>query len=156
SGRLRELVGQMRFEGFKEEFGHRLAEAEARSQRAPRLRRAQFAGMATALGIAAIVIGTAHSTSKPLAKASSVTGTAPSVENDQGTSPDFPDIYQDFKDSSGGQYVSSAQLAQAKAQAAAVPSSPTPGSWQLTGPANIGGRVVDLVVDNQHAKTIYV
>ena len=97
----------MRYEGFKKEFGDRLAEADAQRRSAPRVRRAQFAGMATALGVAALVVATTHSTSKPISKVSSATGVAPFVENDLGTAPDSPDIYEDFKDSSG-QYVSTA------------------------------------------------
>src|SRR5262249_46342004 len=56
---------------------------------------------------------------------------------------------------SSGQDVSGAQLARAAAQAAAIPSAPDAGSWQLAGPTNVGGRVVDLGVDNQAPNTIY-
>jgi photosystem II stability/assembly factor-like uncharacterized protein len=145
----------MRYDRFSKDFGERLSEAAANHKAAPRPRRARVAGAVAALAAAAVVVGTLHSTTNVLKTATTATGTAPFVENDLGTSPDDPDIYQDFKDSSG-QYVSDAQLKRAAAQAAAVPSLPLSGPWQLTGPTNVGGRVVDLVVDNQAPGTLYV
>jgi photosystem II stability/assembly factor-like uncharacterized protein len=145
----------MRYDRFAKDFAERLSEAAARHQPAPRARRARIAGAAAVLAASAVVVGTLHSTTNVLKTSPAATGTAPFVENDLGTSPDDPDIYQDFKDSSG-QYVSGAQLKRAAAQAAAIPSAPLAGPWQLTGPSNVGGRVVDLVVDNQHANSIYV
>ncbi len=59
--------------------------------------------------------------------------------------PAAPDEYADLKDSSN-QNVTRAQVQQAEAQAAAAPAA-TNTQWTLVGPSNIGGRVVDLVVD---------
>jgi len=117
----------------------------------------QLLGALVVLAAVAVVVATTHSTSgtsKTLSATASA-GTAPNIENEAGQSPDAPDEYQDFKDSSG-QNVTTAQLNQAKAQAAAVSSAPQATPWQLTGPTNVGGRVVDLVVDNQHPDTIFV
>jgi photosystem II stability/assembly factor-like uncharacterized protein len=119
--------------------------------------RVRLAGAIVVLAVLAVVIASAHSTrgtSKTLT-AKAPAGSPPSIENEGRQTPDGPDVYQDFKDSSG-QDVTGAQLARAQAQAAAVPSAPDAGPWQLTGPSNVGGRVVDLAVDNQHADTIYV
>jgi photosystem II stability/assembly factor-like uncharacterized protein len=145
----------MRYDRFAKDFGDRLSEAGSRHQPAPGLRRARIAGAAAVVAVGAVVVGTLHSTTSVLKSAPTATGTAPFIENEAGKSPDFPDIYMDFKESSG-QSVSTAQLKRAAAQAAAVPSAPLSGPWQLTGPINVGGRVVDLVVDNQHANTIHV
>jgi photosystem II stability/assembly factor-like uncharacterized protein len=113
------------------------------------------AGAVSVLAVAAAVLGTAHSTTRTLTATTTAAGTAPLIENELGKAPDAPDQYQDFKDASG-QDVSAAQLALAQSQADAISSAPDAGSWQLTGPSNVGGRVTDLVVDNQHADTLYV
>jgi len=42
----------------------------------------------------------------------------------------------------------------AAAQAAQLPT--TGGAWNLLGPSNIGGRVVDMALDPQHADTLYI
>ncbi|HEY7017774.1 MAG TPA: hypothetical protein VH297_04845 [Gaiellaceae bacterium] len=47
-----------------------------------------------------------------------------------------------------------AQVEQAAAQADAIPSAG--GSWEYVGANNIGGRVTDIVVDPDHADTIFV
>src|SRR5690349_831157 len=145
----------MRYDRFTKDFGDRLSEAGSQHQPGPRLRTARVAGAVAVLAAGAVVVGTLHSTTNVLKKAPTATGTAPLVENEVGRSPDAPDIYEDFKASSG-QYVSGAQLKRAAARAAAIPSAPLAGPWQLTGPSNVGGRVVDLVVDNQHANSLYV
>jgi photosystem II stability/assembly factor-like uncharacterized protein len=72
-------------------------------------------------------------------------------EDDGG--PAAPAEYMTKKFTSGKD-VTPAQVRRAEAQAAALPN--TNQSWHLVGPSNIGGRVVDLVVDPQHANTIYV
>src|SRR5262249_36447134 len=115
---------------------------------------ARLMGALAALAVAAVVVASAHSTSHP-ARTAAVAGTPPQFEDETAQKPDGPDIYEDFKDSSG-QAVTGAQLERAAAQAAAIPSSPDAGPWQLTGPANVGGRTVDLVVDNQNPNTIFV
>jgi photosystem II stability/assembly factor-like uncharacterized protein len=144
-----------RYERFADEFGDRLAQAGR--QRGGGAGRARLAGVVAVLAVVAIVVATARSTSGTTntLTASAPKGTPPQIENELGQAPDGPDIYEDFKASSG-KYVSAAQLEQAKAQAEAVPSAPLAGPWQLTGPANVGGRVVDLVVDNQAPDTLYV
>jgi photosystem II stability/assembly factor-like uncharacterized protein len=155
-----------RYERFTDEFGRRLSEAAAPPRREggmarmPKwqwMGRARLAGAVVALAALALVIATARSTSgtSQTLTASAVTGTPPSIENEAGKTPDAPDQYQDFKDSSG-QDVSTAQLARAQAQADAVPSAPGASPWQLTGPTNVGGRVTDLVVDNQAPDSLYV
>ncbi|MDT4930025.1 MAG: hypothetical protein QOF92_2892 [Pseudonocardiales bacterium] len=53
-----------------------------------------------------------------------------------------------------GQEVTTAQVRRGQAQAAALPENGQ--SWNLVGPSNIGGRVVDLVVDPRRTGTIYV
>jgi len=52
------------------------------------------------------------------------------------------------------QDVTQGQIDQAVAQAAALPENGA--AWRLIGPTNIGGRVVDLVVDPRHANTVYI
>jgi hypothetical protein len=120
-----------------------------------RLLWARLCGALAVLAVAAVVVSSAHSTTQAPRTAALTAAVPPQVEDETGQKPDFPDIYQDFKESSA-QDVSGAQLARATAQAAAIPSSPEAGPWQLTGPANVGGRTVDLVVDNQNANTIFV
>lgn len=56
---------------------------------------------------------------------------------------------------SSGQPITMAELHQAALQAAAIPD-PDKTPWQPIGPTNVGGRVVDLVVDPSSPKTIYV
>jgi photosystem II stability/assembly factor-like uncharacterized protein len=153
-----------RYRRFTEDFGRRLSEAGRKRVWNKRgvawmpnrqwMGRAPLVGAATVLAVGAVVIGTTHSTSQVL-KASATTATPPSIENEAGQVPDAPDQYQDFKDSSG-QNVTIGQLKQAQAQADAIPSASGATPWQLTGPTNVGGRVTDLVVDNQHADTIFV
>jgi hypothetical protein len=116
---------------------------------------ARLVGALAALAVAAVVIASAHSTSHATRAGAQVAGVPPQFEDETAQSPDGPDIYEDFKDSSG-QAVTGAQLARASAQAAAIPSAPDAGPWQVTGPANVGGRTVDLVVDNQSPNTIFV
>jgi photosystem II stability/assembly factor-like uncharacterized protein len=115
----------------------------------------RLAGALAVLAVTAAVVATAHSTSRHATARMAAAGAPPSLENEGAQSPDAPDVYEDVKDSSG-QAVTGAMLKRAAAQAAAISSAPDAGPWQLTGPANIGGRVVDLVVDNQHADTIYI
>lgn len=67
--------------------------------------------------------------------------------------PQDPADYLTLKWTSG-QPVSQEQVARAIGQAAAVPQG-AGGSWSIVGPSNVGGRVVDLVVDPKHADTLY-
>jgi len=53
------------------------------------------------------------------------------------------------------QPITMAELQQAKQQADAIPA-PDHTPWQPIGPTNVGGRVVDLVVDPSNPTTIYV
>lgn len=53
-----------------------------------------------------------------------------------------------------GQDVTLEQVRRAMAQAQALPTGG--GTWSLVGPANIGGRITDLVVDARHTGTLYV
>jgi photosystem II stability/assembly factor-like uncharacterized protein len=56
---------------------------------------------------------------------------------------------------SSGHRITMAELHQAARQAAAIPA-PDTTPWQPIGPTNVGGRVVDLVVDPSSPDTIYV
>lgn len=56
---------------------------------------------------------------------------------------------------SSGQPITMAGLHQAAQQAAAIPD-PDKTPWQPIGPTNVGGRVVDLVVDPGSPKTMYI
>jgi photosystem II stability/assembly factor-like uncharacterized protein len=53
-----------------------------------------------------------------------------------------------------GEDVTPAQIKHAAAQAKTI--KPGDGTWSPVGPTNIGGRVTDLVVDPNHANTLYV
>ena len=68
--------------------------------------------------------------------------------------PEAPGDYLALKQNSGGP-VTLAEVSRARQQAQAIETGST-ADWQLLGPSNIGGRVVDLVVDPSHANTIYV
>ena len=67
------------------------------------------------------------------------------VDADAGQTPDTPEQYVDLKEGSDHS-VSVAQVARARAQAAADPAAPGT-DWQFVGPTNVGGRVIDMVVD---------
>jgi photosystem II stability/assembly factor-like uncharacterized protein len=67
--------------------------------------------------------------------------------------PQDPADYLTLKWTSGRD-VSQAQVRQAIQQAAAIPQG-AGGSWALVGPTNVGGRIVDLVVDPRHPDTVY-
>jgi photosystem II stability/assembly factor-like uncharacterized protein len=146
-------MGKMKdYDRFTQEFGERLSRAVSRAatvrRRPPRL----------ALAVAALLIvaavATARSTSGTHEQlAAAPVAQPPQIENET-AAPDAPDEYLDLKQSSA-QSVSTAQVQRAQAQAAAVPAAgSTP--WQLEGPANVGGRVVDLVMDNQTPNTLFV
>jgi photosystem II stability/assembly factor-like uncharacterized protein len=74
-----------------------------------------------------------------------------SGEDDGGPAAPAEYLTQKF---TSGQDVTTAQIRSAQAQAAALPQNGN--SWSLVGPSNVGGRVVDMVVDPQHADTLYV
>jgi photosystem II stability/assembly factor-like uncharacterized protein len=116
-------------------------------------RTARVAGAVAAV-LAVGTVATTHSTSGTHVRLAAAPAAQPPAIEHETTAPDAPDEYLDLKQSSASD-VSVAQVERAQAQAAAVPADgPTP--WQLEGPANVGGRVVDLVVDNQHPDTIFV
>src|SRR5262249_8376658 len=117
-------------------------------------RRVRGAGGGIAV-IALLAVGATLTSTSSTPKLSAATaGTAPQIEN-EATAPDAPDEMLDLKQSSA-QDVSIDQVKRAQAQAAAVPSAPGLSPWQLEGPANIGGRVTDLVMDNQTPDTLFV
>jgi hypothetical protein len=68
--------------------------------------------------------------------------------------PEGPWVSYYAKESSG-MPITMAELQQAKQQADAIPT-PDKTPWQPIGPMNVGGRVVDLVVDPANPTTIYV
>jgi photosystem II stability/assembly factor-like uncharacterized protein len=141
-----------RYEQFTDEFARRLAATKPPPRRGPGA--SALGAVAVLLVAAVVVVGTTRSANH--AATGPVRAGQPSAIENEATAPppDAPDEYLDLKQSSA-QDVSVAQVKQAQAQAAAVPvAGGTP--WQLEGPSNIGGRVVDLVVDNQQPDSIYV
>ncbi|PWR15099.1 glycosyl hydrolase [Micromonospora sicca] len=73
-------------------------------------------------------------------------------EEDEG-GPQRPADYLTLKWTSG-QDVTQEQVNRSKRQAAAIPKG-AGGTWGLVGPSNVGGRVVDVVVDPRHPDTVY-
>jgi photosystem II stability/assembly factor-like uncharacterized protein len=141
------------FERFSEDFGKRLVDAGER-RRKVMTRRARGAGGGIAI-VALLAVGASlHTTSSSQKLASVTAGTPPQIEHET-TAPDAPDEMLDLKQSSA-QDVSVDQVKRAQAQAAAVPSASGLSPWQLEGPANVGGRVTDLVMDNQTPNTLFV
>ena len=69
--------------------------------------------------------------------------------------PAAPEEYLAFKQGSGKR-VTLAQVRRARRQAGAIAARADAATWELIGPANIGGRVVDVVVDPSQADTIYI
>ena len=80
-------------------------------------------------------------------------GVEPGDEDEKDGGPQEPADYLTLKWTSG-QDVSQEQVTHAIKQAAAVPQG-SGGSWSLDGPSNVGGRIVDLVVDPTHPDTVY-
>jgi photosystem II stability/assembly factor-like uncharacterized protein len=74
-------------------------------------------------------------------------------DEDEDGGPQAPADYLTLKWTSG-QDVSQEQVTHAIQQAAAVPQG-NAASWSLVGPSNVGGRIVDLVVDPTHPDTVY-
>ncbi|MFF4775826.1 WD40/YVTN/BNR-like repeat-containing protein [Microtetraspora fusca] len=75
----------------------------------------------------------------------------PGEEEDGGPAEPADYLTQKF---TSGQEVTTAQIKQAVQQAKTL--KPGDGTWELVGPANIGGRVTDLVVDPTHPDTLYI
>ncbi|MGW5672362.1 WD40/YVTN/BNR-like repeat-containing protein [Micromonospora sp. NPDC003776] len=73
-------------------------------------------------------------------------------EEDEG-GPQRPADYLTLKWTSA-QDVTQEQVERSKRQAAAIPRG-AGGAWSLVGPSNVGGRVVDLVVDPRNPDTVY-
>src|SRR4051794_7756814 len=143
-----------RCDRYMQEFGRRLSGAAGRRRRVRTAHRgAPLAGLAAALVVALAVVATTRSTTH-VAAAGAPAGQPPALETET-QPPDAPDEYLDLKDSSA-QDVSVAQVRRARGEPAGVPAAANPPRWSLVGPANLGGRVVDLVIDNQHADTIFV
>jgi photosystem II stability/assembly factor-like uncharacterized protein len=105
------------------------------------------AGLAT-LGLSAL-----PSTAHPAAR-DSATVDHPGDGGDSDGGPEGPWVSYYNKESSG-KTITMAELRRAAQQAAAIPH-PDKTSWQPVGPTNVGGRVVDLVVDPKSSTTIYV
>ena len=66
-----------------------------------RLLWARLCGALAVLAVAAVVVASAHSTTHAPRTANLTAAAPPQVEDETGQKPDSPDIYQDFKDSSG-------------------------------------------------------
>jgi len=80
-------------------------------------------------------------------------------EEEEGLGPAEPDDYFLFQRSTGGKLPSAEDFTRAVSQArtlrAAAAGAPAP-AWTLEGPTNIGGRLVDLVIDRTQENTVYV
>ena len=120
-------------------------------------------------GLGVLATGTAgHAVSSLTAAPAAAADTATTALADDGSSgdgdcpadaecdggPEEPWVTYYNKESSG-QPITMAELSQAAQQAANIPD-PDKTPWQQIGPTNVGGRVVDLVVDPSHPTTIYV
>ena len=81
-------------------------------------------------------------------------------EEEEGLGPAEPDDYFLFQRSTRGELPSreafTRAVRQARALRAATPAEQRGPSWALEGPTNIGGRLVDLVVDRTQQNTVYV
>jgi photosystem II stability/assembly factor-like uncharacterized protein len=79
---------------------------------------------------------------------------------EEGLGPAEPDDYFLFQRSTRGELPSreafTRAVRQARALRAATPAAQRGPSWALEGPTNIGGRLVDLVVDRTQQNTVYV
>ena len=100
---------------------------------------------------AAVVAAVALSSSAGVARGGAVGAVA---AGEEGADPQEPGDYLALKDSSG-RPVTLAQVRRARRQARAIRAGSSD-PWQLVGPSNVGGRVVDLVVDPSQANTIYI
>src|SRR5687767_10174784 len=80
-------------------------------------------------------------------------------EEEEGLGPAEPDDYFLFQRSTGGKLPSGEDFTRAVSQArtlrAAAAGPPAP-EWTLEGPTNIGGRLVDLVIDRTQPDTVFV
>jgi photosystem II stability/assembly factor-like uncharacterized protein len=80
-------------------------------------------------------------------------------EEEEGLGPAEPDDYFLFQRSTRGKLPSAEDFTRAVSQArtlrAAAGDAPAP-EWTLEGPTNIGGRLVDLVIDRTQENTVYV
>jgi photosystem II stability/assembly factor-like uncharacterized protein len=101
--------------------------------------------------VAVLVVGISTSAGSHSSKHHSSTEQHGDSEDDGGPAAPAEYLTQRF---TSNQNVTTAQIRQAQAQAAALPENGQ--SWQLVGPTNVGGRVVDLVVDPRHLDTVYV
>jgi photosystem II stability/assembly factor-like uncharacterized protein len=94
------------------------------------------------------------STTHPTGRAAATADLKGGDDGDSDGGPQDPWVSYYDKESSG-QPITMAELHQAAQQAAAIPA-PDKTQWQPVGPTNIGGRIVDLVVDPRTPTTIYV
>ncbi|MDT4911405.1 MAG: hypothetical protein QOC66_533 [Pseudonocardiales bacterium] len=112
------------------------------------------------VAVAALVVGMANSIGSSRPKGHSEQARAHESEpggheseaGEEDGGPATPAEYLTRKFTSGAD-VTVAQIRQAQAQAKALRENGE--SWHLVGPSNIGGRLVDLVVDPRHSDTIY-
>ena len=113
-------------------------------------RRATLVVGALLLALTVATFGLTHSTTRKAVPKTSALAQAPEAESPYGKAD--PDEYLDLKESSA-QSVSASEIKRAQAQAADVPAAAGGISWQQLGPYNIGGRVIDVVVDKQRANS---
>jgi hypothetical protein len=83
-----------------------------------------------------------------------VTTARAEIDEAAGEDPAAPGEYLELKQSSAKR-VGLAQIRRARQQARAITTASND-PWQLIGPANVGGRVTDVVVDPTEANTIYI
>lgn len=114
-----------------------------------------LAGLLAATGLGAVGLRpAAHSAVRGAAGAVRSAASAGRGGTDGDGGPEGPWVSSYDKESSG-RPITMTELRQAARQAAAIPA-PDKTPWQPVGPTNIGGRVIDLVVDPKSPATIYV
>ena len=109
------------------------------------------------LVLSLLLVASATAVGMRLFRGTDHAGTAPAGlgETAEGANggPSTPGDYLTLKWTSGHD-VTPAQVRRAESQADAIPQGRT-APWALVGPSNVGARIVDLVVDPNHADTMY-
>jgi photosystem II stability/assembly factor-like uncharacterized protein len=113
-----------------------------------------FVATAAGFGVSNLTAGPFGHLGMTAARADTCDDGSDDATCDDDGGPEGPWVSYYAKESSG-QPITMAELQQAKQQADAIPA-PDHTPWQPIGPTNVGGRVVDLVVDPSNPTTIYV
>jgi hypothetical protein len=128
------------------------------------VRRTKWVGLEVlALGLAAViglyafgVLGTGDGGATP---AVNLEALGEEAEEEEGLGPDEPDEWFIQQRAGLAGTIDEDKLIRATNQARTIRGSPSPrfrNDWELNGPTNVGGRIVDLVVDPNAPDTIYV